>query len=147
MSHSGSDDSASGESTSSEFELEQDNNSDPPFHGELCDSQDNFNGYKLLVTINAYGVPTNRCAECNKWCDTDCSVGCDTYFNMCMRPFMSPEPADVQMIGESCPASRQLQTTMIDKNSNGFIFKSMVLGIPNPIQFTDIVDVSIKYTL
>ena len=109
------------------------------YTGEFCESLINM-AYELRVTINAYSNPTNTCAECNRCCDTICSNGCDTFFTLCTRPYMTPPPLTLPSPGTNCPLNSIM--TRVDENSNGAVFGETVLGIQNPVIFTNLPDVS-----
>ena len=112
----------------------------PGFMGDSCEAP--TNGYELQVTVDSYSNPENYCAGCNvrRCCDGVCSRGCDVYFNLCTRPYLSPTPADTTIFGGVC--SSNAVKTETDLNSNGSVFSDTFLGIPNPILLRNISSVS-----
>ena len=117
----------------------------PGFMGDSCEAP--INGYELQVTVDSYSNPRNLCAGCNtmRCCDVVCSRGCDVYFNLCTRPYLSPTPTDTTIFGGVC--SSNAVKTETDLNSNGSVLSDTFLGIPNPILLRDIPSVSKPFAL
>ena len=105
------------------------------------------NGYELLVTINSYGNPSHECAGCTKCCDGACNRGCDTYFYLCVRPFQTTFPESPMIIRRDCPPDEVVVTENERNRIDGTTFNDTVLGVPNPIIFSKIANVSHTVTI